>query len=197
MRHQCAPVDISCRHATMLRAVQSAPSTRANAEETVFRRKRGPGETQGFDRISKLIEDRQRELGDDDAPITDLEGDTIVFGGETVATAPEPEEEGESVSLLGLRGQPGPLPNTPQPSAPPAAEQQPPTPPTAEEAPPAERSGGFEADTLPYAPQAPAAERPLPMPVPNIGASTAGASLVAADAVWEGKLRSDGDIRVE
>jgi cytoskeletal protein CcmA (bactofilin family) len=176
----------------------------------VFRKRKDSGGGQGYDRISKLIEDRQRELADDPSAGEDLDDDTILLGttGDTVTTPAatfEPSEK--SVSLFGVRGPAPAAPVSPSVDEAPEAE-------TDEDAdfmrsahPSEDRVDRYDSSltaTAAYA--APAVEQPIApdatpeppaMPVPDIRRNVRGATLVAAEATWEGKLRSEGDIRVE
>jgi cytoskeletal protein CcmA (bactofilin family) len=163
----------------------------------VFRKKKGPGGVQGYDRISRLIEDRQREIGEDGGANGELEEDTIVMRGPASA-AGDPDDE-ESVSLLDVRGR-GMESRSPVAQPPHDNAELPGVEPSY-----AAPSRGDESSSPPYdtpeedPQQSYAASPPLrteAMPVPNL-APVGGSSLVAADATWEGKLRSQGDIHVE
>src|SRR5579871_2689090 len=156
-------------------------STRRRPEETVFRRRKGPDETPGFNRISRLIEDRQRELDDSDVPEVGLEEDTIVLDRADAPAARTEQDghlddEGESVSLLGIRNPVAQTGNDSSamverawPGAEPGSEGW-----QATDSPEGARPTAPEADTQRYS-----ADAPRPMPVPNITAAPAGASLVA------------------
>ncbi len=149
----------------------------------MFRKKKGPGGVQGYDRISRLMEDRQHELAGGDVDSEELEEDTIVMRPQGAASDDRDEEE--SVSLFDVRGRGAPAPTDSYIND----ERQ------------DERSSvndvpvGSSNTALTYQDRdiyaAPAA-----MPLPNI-AAMGGSSLVATEAVWEGKLRSEGDIRIE
>ncbi len=134
-----------------------------------FKKKRFDEE--GYERISRLIDERQREL---DESAADLEEDTVVLatqlrGQSRELTAPTPGEGATSHRSA------------------------------AESAPPASASPGrtdipspaVEATIPPFS--APPAPRPLPEELSAAGAI----SLVAKEAVWDGKLSSSGDVRVE
>lgn len=177
----------------------------------MFRKRKDAGGGQGYDRISQLIEDRQRELALDSSGDDELDEDTILMHGRG-APADEAEPEDMAVSLINLRGPRAPHLDQPESadlyahaavtlplaSPPPAASE-----PEAE--PPA-----FEAESEEYrpappfdTPSAPNWETPRsrpetpPMRVPDLRGMSAAGTLVAADAVWDGKLRSEGDIRIE
>jgi cytoskeletal protein CcmA (bactofilin family) len=187
-------------------------------------RKRKDGSDQGYDRISRLVEERQRELAEGADEGDDLEEDTIVMHSTApIADAAEPEDR--PVSLFNVRGgaprssggdvepaanaapaaeprhdsaeieyepaEPPPIAYESEPEADPAATLPLSTPAWQHaederdsEAPP---SGGREAAVR---------ERPA-MVTPDLDRATGGDTLVAANAVWEGKLRSEGDVRVE
>lgn len=156
----------------------------------MFRKKKSPSGVQGYDRISRLMEDRQHELAGGEAAAEELEEDTIVMRASGTAPSERTDrDEEESVSLFDVRGRGGLAqpdgydderrePSGYGQSAAIAGRQSP--------APPYDdlhdRSDSYAA--------------PAEMPVPNM-ASTGGSSLVATEAVWEGKLRSEGDIRIE
>jgi cytoskeletal protein CcmA (bactofilin family) len=133
-----------------------------------FKKKRFDDE--GYERISRLIDERQREL---DESAADLEEDTVVL-------APQ------------LRGQPREGASAPPSEATavrrPAPEPAPPAPPSRSESP----SPVAEAAIPSFSP--PPAPRPLP---DALNAATGAISLVAKEAVWDGKLSSTGDVRVE
>ena len=162
----------------------------------MFRKKKGSDDGEGYNRISRMIEDRRRELGDSEDEQQD--SDTIQFGladDKTTAT-----DEGEAVSLLDVRSpyrSASPLgagettgetgserPLQARWNSPPPLEYDPE---------PDEQQQHEEAVRAPER-QTPAADT---MRVPDIGRAMGGASLVASDASWEGKLISTGDVRVE
>lgn len=191
-------------------------------------RKRKDGGDQGYDRISRLVEERQRELAEGADEGDDLEEDTIIMHA-TAPVAPDAEPEERPVSLFNVRGgapraaamedEPEHGAETedaikPSSAAPgPAAEEAYQEPAAAEYEPDAEPD---LAATLPLAPpawqrgadddgeemraevrrEAAVQERPA-MVTPDLGRAGGGGTLVAGNAVWEGKLRSDGDVRVE
>ena len=174
----------------------------------MFRKKKGPGGVQGYDRISRLIEDRQRELADDSTAESVQDEDTIVLGaasGAAGAAVPATEAEDEGVSLFDVRGRAAAT----QPERSFAYEAVEPSPSGDE---PAARTmavpdnqaaalteGAADPSTDAYAPprrDEPARPAPAAMSVPDL-ATMGGSSLVAVDATWEGKLHSQGDVRVE
>jgi cytoskeletal protein CcmA (bactofilin family) len=168
----------------------------------VFRKRRGPSDSQGYNRISRLIEDRQRELEDDDGEPP--EDDTIHMQSPAEAgTVPAVEDDEETVSLLDVRGsrsldEPSDQEHeTASYSA--VSSSAEPEPVTVERdeddflRPRSDYSRDYTAAAA--APSISPAQQE--MPVPDLGRAGASGSLVAAEATWEGKLRSDGDIRVE
>jgi cytoskeletal protein CcmA (bactofilin family) len=158
----------------------------------VFFRKKGKyTDVEGYNRISRLIEDRQREISQGMPEDEEFDDDSILLNHEapgrerTIASFTD-EAEVSSVRPV--------VPSAPEPSSPgislsasePAlTERRIPfqmTPPLATVAAPA---------PAPEAPTAPS------MSVPEFGASPMGGSFVAAEAVWEGKLVTNGQLRVE
>jgi cytoskeletal protein CcmA (bactofilin family) len=135
-----------------------------------FKKKRFGDE--GYERISRLIDERQREL---DESAADLEEDTVVL-------APQ------------LRAQPREAASAPPAEA--AALRRPGAEPMPSNFPPPDRSDSpvpFTEAAIPsFSP--PPAPRPLP---DDLAAATGPISLVAKEAVWDGKLSSTGDVRVE
>lgn len=187
-------------------------------------RKRKDGSDQGYDRISRLVEERQRELAEGADEGDDLEEDTIIMhSASPLAEVAEPDDR--PVSLFNVRGG---APRSSPGEAELAAHAAPTTEPRHDSAeieyepaepPPIAYESEPEADlaaTLPLA--APAGQRaddereseePLTggreaavrerpaMVTPDLDRAAGGDTLVAANAVWEGKLRSEGDVRVE
>ncbi|HZU77854.1 MAG TPA: polymer-forming cytoskeletal protein [Dehalococcoidia bacterium] len=155
----------------------------------MFRRRKEPG-SGGYDRISRLLEDRRRELdeADDEEP---LSSDTIDF-----SHGEPPAAEDDGVSLLEAR--------SPFRTAPDSAEEDVPEvertlPSRWNSPPPLDEEEELPRPAEPY--QAAAAQpehaAPDPMRVPDIGRASASVTLVAVEASWEGKLHSDGDVRIE
>lgn len=146
-----------------------------------FFKKKRFSDVEGYDRISRLIEDRQRGVeGDEDEG--DLEEDTVLLAPrERVMREPPPSE---SVSLVRPPETRDPAPTEPLPSF--ARPEAPVTQPAST-----------------YAPSAPTpapASTPTPAPrmkLPDVPALTGGVSLVSKDAVWDGKLSCTGDVRIE
>lgn len=154
----------------------------------MFFRKKKYGEVEGYDRISRMIEDRQSEAGEDEFEEDLLEDDTVLLtrepaiprvapapsgrdtlpGHETVATDEQPVLE--SVTVVRAPERPTPAPRPVLAAAEPVASV-----------------------------SVPAFESPrMPLPDLSIGsAQSGGASLVAKDAVWDGKLVCSGNVRVE
>ena len=150
----------------------------------MFLRNRKKGkytDVEGYNRISRLIEDRQRELTQ--APAEDAD-----FDEETVLLTREPAARARAGAKI-----------TEEPQAP-AAPQ---APPTAASMPAEERRIPFqpsaaETQHVNIMPAPPTEIVQIPsMSVPDISATPAQGSLVAAEAVWEGKLVTDGNVRVE
>jgi cytoskeletal protein CcmA (bactofilin family) len=186
-------------------------------------RKRKDGSDQGYDRISRLVEERQRELAEGADEGDDLEEDTIIMHS-AAPLAEEAEPEERPVSLFNVRGgargaplaEDEPATATPadegvEASAEPAElqaepestdydpESEPDLAATLPLTPPAwQRADSEESDDLRPVGGREAAvrERPAMVP-PDLGRVAGSGTLVAANAVWEGKLRSDGDVRVE
>src|SRR5215217_7199098 len=153
-------------------------------------------DVEGYDRISRMIEDRQggQPEGEEDL----FEEDTVLLsrGAEpareappSAALAPPLEDEVEE-SVTVVRA----------PIAPPLREAQPTVTPAV--APPAVAAAASPAPVAAFAP-APVAPAPfesprMALPDTSLAAGQAGAaSLVAKDAVWEGKLVCGGNVRVE
>jgi cytoskeletal protein CcmA (bactofilin family) len=129
-----------------------------------FFKKKRFSEVEGYERISRLIEDRQRGLAGeaDDEDDADLEEDTVLLGGPAARQPREPEPE---VSLVR-----SPEPRALEPAS----------------------TARFER------PEPASVQTPAPrMTVPDLAALSGGASLVSKDAVWDGKLSSSGDVRIE
>lgn len=153
----------------------------------MFFRKKKYGEVEGYDRISRMIEDRQTEAGDAEFEEDLLEDDTVPLtressvsrtppisgretlpGHETVATDDQPVQE--SVTVVRAPERPAPAPRPVLGTAEPLAPVSVPT---------------FESPRM-------------PLPDLSLGSAQAGgASLVAKDAVWDGKLVCSGNVRIE
>jgi cytoskeletal protein CcmA (bactofilin family) len=159
-----------------------------------FRKKSKYTDVEGYNRISRLIEDRQREISQGMPEDDDFDDDSILLNHEAPGrerTIASFTDDAEAVSSV-------------RPIAPPAPEQ---PSPDISLAPPepglTERRIPFQM-TPPPAVTAAAAPPPVreavpapTMSVPDFGASPMGGSLVAAEAVWEGKLITNGQLRVE
>ena len=180
----------------------------------MFRKRRDAGGGQGYDRISQLIEDRQRELALDAADDDDLEEDTILMRG-AGAESDDPAPAAPTVSLISMRGVAPPRLDEPEP----ADLYERPTAPLGQAAtvPEFEPERGaslsepeeyrpapsLNTPPAPAAPSMPVWETPRSRPeaptmrVPDLRTLNTAGTLVAADAVWDGKLRSEGDIRIE
>ena len=151
-----------------------------------FRNRKKYGDVEGYDRISRLIEDRQAGAEPAEDELFEEE-DTVLLTREPRegAAAREPVaardgaaevEELVEESVTVVRAPERPAPRQAQPSVTPVP-----------------------APAVSFAPPAPAMETPrMPAPDLSVGASQAGAvSLVAKDAVWEGKLTCGGNVRIE
>ena len=169
-----------------------------------FRKKGKYTDVEGYNRISQLIEDRQREMTDHIEPEDDFEDEGVLLRREPVQRdrgglrLPEEEAEVPSVRPIG-RSTPdaavtsGPtqtgtgerIPFQPATAAAEFAAPAPEPTPPAVEAPPV---------AAPYVAPVPATPS---MPVPDIGQATTNGCLVSQEATWEGKLATQGDIRVE
>lgn len=143
-------------------------------------------DVEGYNRISRLIEDRQRDLGEGETDGEDLDEEAVLLSREPVVRersggrAAEQRKAGQGQNApeeqaMGAQGAQGP-----------AAAQE-------ERRIPFQPAGADSrlAPTQAFEPPAPS------MPVPDIAAPGIQGSLVAADAVWEGKLVTDGNVRVE
>lgn len=144
-----------------------------------FFKKKEYQDVEGYNRISRLIEDRQRELTEEGA-MDDLDEEAVLLNREPVS-----------------RDRPSAVPDRPaQPvSGGPAQEERP----LVASAPPpvvvtSPTLALTEERRIPFQPE------PVQMPrmtVPELGAAAVQGSLIAAEAVWEGKLTSNGNVRVE
>jgi cytoskeletal protein CcmA (bactofilin family) len=162
----------------------------------VFFRKKGKfTDVEGYNRISQLIEDRQREMSDRLEPEEDFDDEGVLLKRE-----PVPRER------AGLRLPEEEAPITPaRPVARPVEETSPLSQGTGPSG-SAERVH-FQPEPNEFAPQPqqtavaanePAPEEaPPPMPVPEMGQVALNGCLVSQEATWEGKLATQGDIRVE
>ena len=156
------------------------------------------GEVEGYDRISRMIEERQagQPEGDDDL----FEEDTVLLSRGATDSGREPraardpigvEDDGveESVTVVRAPQQP------PVRESPPAVVRE-----TAPTVTPAFSPPAPVVTAAPsFTPATPVFEAPrMPLPDTSLGGAQAGAaSLVAKDAVWEGKLVCGGNVRVE
>lgn len=147
----------------------------------MFFKKKGYQDVEGYNRISRLIEDRQRELSAD--PVDDD------FDEEAVLLRHEPAVREAATPRV-----------QEQPTAPVARAQTPPP----EERPAQTRTASVpqpEERRIPFQPQPadmpPATLESPAMTLPDLGGPAVQGSLVAAEAVWEGKLITNGNVRVE
>ncbi len=214
-------VDFTARGAT----IQSIERCGRPRRKIVFRKRKDGGD-QGYDRISRLVEERQRELAEGADEGDDLEEDTIIMHSSSTPLSAAVEPEERPVSLFNVRGGAQRAPASDAEHTPAAASSEPPLaladadeveaePEQALHEPEPEPEADRDA-TLPLAPpawqraadeendeirpirgkEATVRDRPAMVP-PDLGRAGGGGTLVAANAVWEGKLRSDGDVRVE
>jgi cytoskeletal protein CcmA (bactofilin family) len=153
----------------------------------VFFRKKGKyTDVEGYNRISKLIEDRQRDMAND-VEDDEFDDESVLLNREPVSRERvSPRLEEEAVSAI------RPVNTAPVERATPA-----PAP-----APVEERRIPFQVNTPP--PVAASVPTPLPpvpeapaMVVPDMGSPHVQGSFIAAEAVWEGKLVTNGNVRVE
>lgn len=164
----------------------------------MFRKRKDSEGAQGLNRIARLIEQRQREAAGepgDEALLSD--DDTIVLNRGGAPREAAEDESGSDVSLVAPRERyenetdvsPVAPPNVPAYGQ--AQEA------AAAESAPAPSAFAQHTYSTPAWQTSAEPQRSYGMPVPNIGASAAGGTLVAADAEWEGKLIARGDVRVE
>ena len=166
-----------------------------------FRKKGKYTDVEGYNRISRLIEDRQREMPDSAEDQTDFDDEGVLLTRE-----PQPRErsglrmpeESPTVSSVRpiFRANEGGAPSSPSVSD--------------------ERRVPFQADALTDLRRQPATEQPeldtadvepVTQPPatsfqpqvsqPQTSADSVDGCIVAAEASWEGKLSTDGDIRVD
>ncbi len=154
-----------------------------------FFKKKQFRDVDGYERISRLIEDRQREAGDE-GDEGDFDEDTVLLTSQSRAMAqpvsapPPPSSVPETVALRRQDLAAGPAP-VPAVSPMPAYEPQP------VPAPPPPRAEAVPAFVQPPAPVVPR------MQAPEMAPMSAAISLVSKDAVWNGKLNASGDVRIE
>ncbi len=155
-----------------------------------FRKKGKYTDVEGYNRISRLIEDRQRELSDSPEPDPDFDDESVLLTREPVsrdrgglrlpdeapalsAVRPIFRATDETPPALTSTGDEGRVPFQPENVPEPWSQQ--------------------TVEPEPQASQAPA--QPPTDTAAGLGASAG--CLVAAEASWEGKLASSGDVRVE
>jgi len=160
-----------------------------------FRKKSKYTDVEGYNRISRLIEDRQREISHELAEDEDFDDDSVLLSHDEVT---------RERSVASFAEQPDAMSSV-RPVAPPATELQPTAGPSGQTAPilgerripfPISQPEPEPAATLVAPPLREVSASPS-MPVPEFGGVTTGGSLVAAEAVWEGKLITSGQLRVE
>ena len=137
-----------------------------------FFKKKEYQDVEGYNRISRLIEDRQRELTEEGA-MDDLDEEAVLLNRDPVSR----DRPAQPISG-GTTQEERPLVT---PSPPPVVVSSPTLAPAEER-------------RIPFQPE------PVQMPrmtVPELGAAAVQGSLIAVDAVWEGKLTSNGNVRVE
>jgi cytoskeletal protein CcmA (bactofilin family) len=154
-----------------------------------FRNKKGKfTDVEGYNRISRLIEDRQRDVADSTDTEIDFDDEGVLLTREPVSrerTGVRLPEETQNLSSV------RPIYRSNDESAAPAAPEE-------------DRRAPFQPDGVtdirrqPAIDAAPAiaeqvAQVPAPTPMPSAGT----ACFVAAEAIWEGKLSTAGDLRVD
>lgn len=155
----------------------------------MFFRKKRYSDVEGYDRISRMIDDRQSDADEGDEDL--FEEDTVLLARDTPPSQPTSNEATadrdpspitadaveESVTVVKT---PPPLQREPSPTVTPVPAPAP-----------------APAPTLATPTFSTAFESPR-MTVPDMAtAGQGGASLVAKDAVWEGKLICSGNVRIE
>jgi len=161
----------------------------------VFFRKKGKyTDVEGYNRISRLIEDRQRELSDEAEPESDFDDEGVLLTREPLARdrgGPRTHEESPTVSSV------RPIFRVSEETTPASTSLS------------EERRIPFQPDTMSDVmpeepapePEATVAEGALapaaPSFQPQASVSTHDGCVVAAEASWEGKLSTSGDIRVD
>lgn len=168
-----------------------------------FRKKGKYTEVEGYDRISRLIQDRQRELSPGSTEEDDFDEESVLLTRE-----PAPRERGarpgdERSATPQSRAQ-SQLPE--ERAAPAAAPRQASSAASGGEerrihfqpSQPEPVSSSAETQQVTILPEEPTQIiQPPQMTVPDMGGPAVQGSLVAAEAVWEGKLLTDGNLRVE
>jgi cytoskeletal protein CcmA (bactofilin family) len=156
-----------------------------------FKNKKRMGEVEGYDRISRMIEERQAGQTEEEDDL--FEEDTVLLSRGAADAGREPsavrdagagDDDLVEESVTIVRAPQQPQVREAQPTVTPAFA--PPPAPAVAAAPS-------------FAPPTPVFESPR-MPLPDsslIGAQAGAASLVAKDAVWEGKLVCSGNVRIE
>jgi cytoskeletal protein CcmA (bactofilin family) len=151
----------------------------------VFFRKKGKyTDVEGYNRISRLIEDRQRDVPDSTETDIDFDDEGVLLTRE-----PMPRERGgvrmpeETPSVSTVRPM---FPANEEALAPPAVEE--------------DRRVPFQSDSVTEIRRQPAAE--VAPAIPETPAQTSmpngsNVCFVSAEAVWEGKLSTAGDLRVD
>jgi cytoskeletal protein CcmA (bactofilin family) len=163
-----------------------------------FRNKKGKyTDVEGYNRISQLIEDRQREMSDRLEPEDDFEDEGVLLSRGPVPKErgglriPEEEPTVSSTVRPVVRNDEDTTAAAPRTTPAPAAEERRiPFQPVVSE-PPAPAPEPEPAVQQAAAPEAP------PMPVPDMGQAPTSGCLVSREATWEGKLSTQGNIRVE
>jgi cytoskeletal protein CcmA (bactofilin family) len=146
---------------------------------SIFKKKRF-SEVEGYERISKLIEERQREMSGDEVDPDDLGEDTVLL-----APASRPGQREQPIEPPTQRRLPDPY----AASAEPVARTEPP-----QAFAPAMPAGPL----IPPQPAVATTPQPPRMQAPEFPTVAGKAvSLVSKDAVWDGKLACTGDVRVE
>jgi cytoskeletal protein CcmA (bactofilin family) len=162
-------------------------SARGGGKAVFFRKNRKYSDVEGYNRISQLIEDRQRELGDPAEPEPDFDEEGVLLTRE-----PLPRERS------GLRlADEGPALSAVRPVFRASDDDAVPPSVTGDD-----RRVPFQPDSTseyrqPTVEPAPAVVETPVAPVFPTELSAGSGCLIAAEASWEGKLATKGDVRVE
>ncbi len=157
-----------------------------------FRKKGKFTDVEGYNRISRLIEDRQREMTERVEPQDDFDEDSVLLTREPVSRerpGARVADDAPAVSSVrpAVRVPEQPAPETP---AVPTEERRIPFQAAGEDSSVSARAS-MPTAAMPSIPAAPS------MSVPDLGQAPPNGCLVAGEAVWEGKLVTTGNVRVE
>jgi cytoskeletal protein CcmA (bactofilin family) len=175
----------------------------------VFFRKKGKyTAVEGYNRISRLIEDRQREMSQELSADDELDEDSVLLSREPPVPERPAPSFAEDVGPVAPVRPTSPPPPSPSAMEPPIMEEQ--SQPPVSPLPAPERRIPFQ--FAPHSEPAPASTPAPPtspanvlpevpatprMVVPDLTTQPLNGSFVAAEAVWEGKLVTNGNLRVE